>query len=140
MAQAGKSTKNEDVGQLKEQVDSLREQLAVLTQAVSITSGIESIGRGLADLTEQFQPLRHLVPPVVGKAPSVAVMRALCGLRAALQAPSWADVVTLNVETWDVGYIGQANPPRGKVRYPRDVPGCRFEEPGSKRAQEERKP
>jgi len=106
---------NEDVGQLKKQVSDLQKQVESLTQVVSVTNGLETIGAGLANLVGELAPLRQLVPPRVSEALPEATTKALLRLRMALASPRWADVVSLDVDGWDVGFIGQANPPLGRV-------------------------
>lgn len=115
MARAAEAGEPEDVGRLREQVYVLAQQVDALTQAISVTTGLEAIGKGLSDLVGEISPLRSLVPPTSASPLTEASGRALRDLREALRAPDWNQVQTLDVQRWDVGYIGQADPPRGRI-------------------------
>jgi hypothetical protein len=113
--QGGQGEEPVDIDQLALKVDALRErngelqeQLERLTTSLGTVWGLESIGNGLADIIDELQPLRYLIPPQVGEKLPPATIRALMNLRRSLARPDWTNVTSLGVVEPDVGYIGTA--------------------------------
>jgi len=83
------------------------QELAAVRETVRVSGGLDAIGKGLADMIEQFAPLRQLVPPRTTAPMPQNVAVALAKLRSSLRSPDWNLVDSLPVQLHPVPYIGQ---------------------------------